>query len=145
MSPLPVSRCVVVTLSRTSGMRRDLSTSGCCLQRLVTLEREEGSGGGIATLLMDNPPVNSFSSDFSSQMATAVREAQEDGKTRALLIKSTIPSVFAAGLNLKVGIWRTCCCIFSINTINQNVVMQDVLELTEDNVRPFWSALQVRL
>jgi enoyl-CoA hydratase/carnithine racemase len=53
---------------------------------------------GLAHLVMDYAPVNQFNTGFLEEIRTAV--ASLDGSTRALVISSAVPGVFAAGGDL---------------------------------------------
>ncbi len=85
-------------LGKSLGLRL-LSTSPVVRGDLVSLRRDESSG--ITTVSLSHPPVNSFTLEFSLQLATAVREAEKDeGKSRAILLTTALPNVFSAGLDL---------------------------------------------
>ncbi len=95
-----------------------MSTSGGGDDLMVSLSRDDSSG--IATVTMNRPPVNSFSSKFMVQLASTVREAEHDGGCRAVLLETALPNVFSAGLDL-----------------------QEVHGLDEQQLRLFWTDFQV--
>jgi len=54
----------------------------------------------IAEIILNRPPVNSFSIDFLNEILNAFRRASNDKKVRAVILRSTLPKVFCAGLDL---------------------------------------------
>lgn len=54
---------------------------------------------GLAHLVMDYAPVNQFNAAFLEEIRAAV--ASVDGSTRALVVSSAVPGVFAAGGDLR--------------------------------------------
>jgi enoyl-CoA hydratase len=56
----------------------------------------------IAEIILNRPPVNSFSIDFLNEILNAFRRASNDKKVRAVILRSTLPKVFCAGLDLDI-------------------------------------------
>ncbi|XP_026316740.1 enoyl-CoA delta isomerase 1, mitochondrial-like [Hyposmocoma kahamanoa] len=55
--------------------------------------------GGIATLTMQRPPVNSLNLDLLQQMSKALDDVGKN-KARAMILTSSSPTVFSAGLDI---------------------------------------------
>ena len=56
--------------------------------------------GGIAILRMDKPRANAIDGAFVEDMTRAVRELEEDGSVKGILLASAHPRVFCPGLDL---------------------------------------------
>lgn len=56
--------------------------------------------GGIAEILLDNPPVNGISDAFLDALMDALRQAGADPRVRAIVLRSAIPGRFCGGLDL---------------------------------------------
>jgi len=56
----------------------------------------------IAEIILNRPPVNSFSIDFLDEILNAFRRASNDEKVRAVILRSALPKVFCAGLDLDI-------------------------------------------
>ena len=56
---------------------------------------------GVALLRLNLPKVNAFSPAFCRALGAAVARAQEDSSVGALVLASSVPKVFSAGLDLK--------------------------------------------
>ena len=69
----------------------------------ITVERNGfGSRGGtkIATVVLHRPPVNSIDVAFALQITRILREMENSNELDAIIIKSSIPGIFSAGLDL---------------------------------------------
>ncbi|KAI3360224.1 hypothetical protein L3Q82_014534, partial [Scortum barcoo] len=55
---------------------------------------------GVAVLRMQNPPVNSLSLDFLTEFCIGVEKLEMDKSCRGLIITSSQPKVFSAGLDI---------------------------------------------
>lgn len=55
---------------------------------------------GVAVLHMQSPPVNSLSLDFLTEFCIAVEKLEMDRSCRGLIITSSQPKVFSAGLDI---------------------------------------------
>lgn len=55
---------------------------------------------GVAVLRMQNPPVNSLSLDFLTEICINVEKLEMDKSCRGLIITSNQPKVFSAGLDI---------------------------------------------
>ncbi len=76
---------------------RKLSSSSSA--PLVTMTHDDSD---VATITMDNKPVNALNTNFMRQLITAVQEAQHDSKSKAILLTSSADNIFSAGLDLQV-------------------------------------------
>ena len=56
--------------------------------------------GGIAVVKIDNPPVNALVSAVAGGLERAIREAEEDGAVRAIVIMGA-GTTFVAGADIK--------------------------------------------
>ncbi len=85
-------------LSRASNLR-PFSSSAI---RASSVETSIDSQSGMATLVLNNAPANTLSTDFTAQIVTAVKAAEADNAVRGLLITSALGSkgIFSAGLEL---------------------------------------------
>lgn len=54
----------------------------------------------VAEIVLNRPPVNAFSVAFLEEILTALRRAAEDEKARAVILRSALPNIFCAGLDL---------------------------------------------
>lgn len=54
----------------------------------------------IATLLLDNPPVNGITDELLDTLMARLREAGSDPKVRAIVLGSAVPGRFCGGLDL---------------------------------------------
>lgn len=55
---------------------------------------------GVAVMCMQSPPVNSLSLDFLTEFCISVEKLEMDKKCRGLIITSSQPKVFSAGLDI---------------------------------------------
>lgn len=55
---------------------------------------------GVAVMRMQSPPVNSLSLDFLTEFSIGVEKLEMDRSCRGLIITSTLPKVFSAGLDI---------------------------------------------
>lgn len=55
----------------------------------------------VATLTMNRKPVNSLSLEMCSAMSSAIKEIEKDTKVQSLVLSSSNPSIFSAGLDMK--------------------------------------------
>ncbi|XP_030556766.1 enoyl-CoA delta isomerase 1, mitochondrial [Drosophila novamexicana] len=97
---------------RTTGVCRHMSTA----TKLTTVAVDDKTG--IATLTMNRPPVNGLNLDLLRDLNQSIGEV-EGNKSRGLILTSSNPSIFSAGL--------------------------DILEMykpDKDRIRAFWTALQ---
>lgn len=68
----------------------------------VTLERLENDDAGIVIVSMDRPSrKNAIGKTFLRELQDAIEDAQNDRRTRVMLIRSLVPGVFCAGADLK--------------------------------------------
>lgn len=66
--------------------------------RLVLLERLDG---GVATLTLNNPPLNLVTLEMAQQLIEAVHELGEDGSVRAVVVTGAGEKAFCAGSDIK--------------------------------------------
>lgn len=57
-------------------------------------------GMQIARLLLEHPPVNSLDTSFIIELNKAVKEIEDSKDINAVIIKSSLPGIFSAGLDL---------------------------------------------
>nr|XP_061829684.1 enoyl-CoA delta isomerase 1, mitochondrial-like [Nerophis lumbriciformis] len=55
---------------------------------------------GVAVMRMKSPPVNSLSLDFLTEFCISVEKLEMDKSCRGLIITSSLPNVFSAGLDI---------------------------------------------
>ncbi|XP_061892433.1 enoyl-CoA delta isomerase 1, mitochondrial isoform X1 [Entelurus aequoreus] len=55
---------------------------------------------GVAVMRMKSPPVNSLSLDFLTEFCISVEKLEMDKSCRGLIITSSLPKVFSAGLDI---------------------------------------------
>jgi enoyl-CoA hydratase/carnithine racemase len=60
----------------------------------------KASSLSVAVLELDRAPVNSLSKEMADALVEAVKEAESDDKVQALVIKSSNPKIFSAGLDI---------------------------------------------
>ncbi|GMI31147.1 hypothetical protein TrRE_jg11439 [Triparma retinervis] len=54
----------------------------------------------VAVLELDRAPVNSLSKEMADAVSAAIKEAEGDDKVQALVLKSSNPKIFSAGLDI---------------------------------------------
>jgi enoyl-CoA hydratase/carnithine racemase len=59
---------------------------------------------GVAEITMDRAPVNAISLALARGVIDAYRRAREDDTARAVILTSALPTVFSAGLDLKIAL-----------------------------------------
>jgi enoyl-CoA hydratase len=59
---------------------------------------------GVAEITMDRGPVNAISLELARGVIDAYRRAREDDAARAVVLTSALPTVFSAGLDLKIAL-----------------------------------------
>jgi enoyl-CoA hydratase len=67
-------------------------------QQLISVQRE----GGIATLVINRPPVNAIAPDLLSDFDAAMTELAADTAVRVIVVTSAIPRYFMAGADIKM-------------------------------------------
>mmetsp|Transcript_10443 Transcript_10443/g.33158 ORF Transcript_10443/g.33158 Transcript_10443/m.33158 type:complete len:285 (-) Transcript_10443:159-1013(-) len=73
----------------------------------------------VKRLEMGQPPVNALSMDLLTELKDVLRTARKDKECRGLVVASSVPKVFSAGLDLS-----------------------ELYQAPEDRMRAFWTALQ---
>lgn len=86
-------RSFVSRFSRCSS-NRFLSTAS---EDLVKISVEES----VATLTMNRRPVNSLSLEMCLAMSSAIKDIEQNSKVQSLVLSSSNPSIFSAGLDMK--------------------------------------------
>jgi len=76
---------------------RCLSTSAFRLNKLINLSIDDKTG--IATLELNRPPVNSLNTPLLQDISAALTDLNKN-KSKGLILTSTSPTVFSAGLDL---------------------------------------------
>ncbi|XP_042361771.1 enoyl-CoA delta isomerase 1, mitochondrial [Plectropomus leopardus] len=74
---------------------------------------------GVAVMCLQNPPVNSLSLDFLTELCIRVEKLEMDKSCRGLIITSSQPKVFSAGLDI-----------------------MDMYGKSQEHCREFWRAVQ---
>lgn len=85
-------------------LRKNTSVYRTC-RRQVTgtgspLDLNVDSKTGIAVLSMNKPPVNSLSLEFLTELNIALEKVENDKQCKGLIITSSIPKIFSAGLDI---------------------------------------------
>lgn len=57
---------------------------------------------GVAEIALNRPPVNAFSLDLLNEILDVLAHARSDTKARAVILRSDLPKVFCAGLDLDI-------------------------------------------
>lgn len=70
------------------------------MQELVHYSVSEG----VAEIVMDRGPVNAINLDLAHQVIAAYKRAKDDNAVRAVILTSALPTVFSAGLDLKIAL-----------------------------------------
>ncbi len=70
------------------------------MQELVQYEVRDG----VAEITMNRSPVNAIDIHLAHGVIDAYRRAREDPEARAVILTSALPTVFSAGLDLKIAI-----------------------------------------
>jgi enoyl-CoA hydratase/carnithine racemase len=70
--------------------------------------------GPIGYLTFNNPPANSYDLGFMQELGERVRQAADDGRVRAVIVRSALERFFSAGADIKA---------FNNNTPEQNMEM----------------------
>jgi len=73
---------------------------------------------GIKKLSLSSPPVNSLTTAMMTEIEQAIRLIEGDGETKGILLCSSLPQIFSAGLDLKT-----------------------MYQPEEKNAKKFWNAL----
>ena len=97
---------------------RSLSTSRHSMN-LVEVSTESLGKFTIAKVSINRPPVNSFNIPLVTELTKALINLEDYSKADAVIIKSSIPSVFSAGLDLN-----------------------DLYGVSEEHLRKFWKHIQ---
>ncbi|XP_034046655.1 enoyl-CoA delta isomerase 1, mitochondrial isoform X2 [Thalassophryne amazonica] len=106
-------KAVLRTKCVTSGLSRLLCSSHdsvCAAPVLVCQQRNNSTSSkinvsldqssGVAVMRMQSPPVNSLSLDFLTQFSISLEKLEMDKSCRGLIITSSLPKVFSAGLDI---------------------------------------------
>ncbi|KAL7574931.1 hypothetical protein ACA910_010757 [Epithemia clementina (nom. ined.)] len=72
---------------------RAFSSEGLVLTNLDTIH-------GVATLTMNNPPVNSLSLEMFHDLSKSIKAVEENPAMKAIVLESSNPAIFSAGLDL---------------------------------------------
>jgi len=79
-------------------MASRISLVQCQTKSLVTLSVD--SNTGIGTMSMASPPVNSITLEFMEKFINVLDEAHKNPDCKGLILTSSIPKVFSAGLDI---------------------------------------------
>ncbi|XP_008328893.1 enoyl-CoA delta isomerase 1, mitochondrial [Cynoglossus semilaevis] len=93
-----------------SGLLCQLSSSSSHVRVCVSQQRTNSTAPkikvdfnqttGVAVMNMQSPPVNSLSLDFLTELCIAVEKLEMDKSCRGLILTSSQPKVFSAGLDI---------------------------------------------
>lgn len=64
---------------------------------------EYRAAGGVAEIVMNRPPVNAIDHRLAREVIDAYVRARHDAAVRAVILTSALPTVFSAGLDLKLA------------------------------------------
>ena len=59
---------------------------------------------GVLEIVMNRPPVNAINLQLAREVIDAYRRAKDDASVRAVILSSALPTVFSAGLDLKLAL-----------------------------------------
>jgi enoyl-CoA hydratase len=59
---------------------------------------------GVAEIVMNRAPVNAINHELARQVIDAYKRAKDDKEARAVILTSALPTVFSAGLDLKLAL-----------------------------------------
>ena len=59
---------------------------------------------GVAEIVMNRAPVNAINHELARQVIDAYKRAKDDSAARAVILTSALPTVFSAGLDLKLAL-----------------------------------------
>ncbi|XP_011888367.1 PREDICTED: enoyl-CoA delta isomerase 1, mitochondrial isoform X1 [Cercocebus atys] len=62
---------------------------------------EPDAGAGVAVMKLKNPPVNTLSLEFLTELVICLEKLENDKSFRGVVLTSDCPGVFSAGLDLK--------------------------------------------
>ena len=81
---------------------KGVSPVGISLRRSchVTVKRETLGKHSVAVVSIRRPPVNSFDLTLAQQFNKTIKDLHIDGESEAIVISSSVPNVFSAGLDL---------------------------------------------
>lgn len=63
---------------------------------------------GVATLLLAKPPVNSLNLEFMTELAEQLKALEADRAVKAVVLASSYPRIFSAGLVQFAVLGRGC-------------------------------------
>jgi 3,2-trans-enoyl-CoA isomerase len=78
--------------------KRNFSSLSSSDRSLVQLDLQDDTGVGILT--MNRPPANTLSLEMFRAMSEAIQTAEANSKIQALIVASSSPKIFSAGLDL---------------------------------------------
>lgn len=94
-----LSSIIIGRVGRPVGLFKSSTTVSNNLT--VTKEKLAPSGPSIANVILNNPPVNSFNLSFTTELAQTLKRIEDSNEVEGIVIKSSLPSVFSAGLDLR--------------------------------------------
>lgn len=95
------SLCLVRRLP-SLGRNTLLSCKSLTTTSNITVQREQltSSGSNIASVVLHHSPVNSFNVSFTVELTQTLKEIEDSKEVEAIIIKSSLPNIFSAGLDL---------------------------------------------
>ena len=90
--------CLVQRLRRNY----QLACKHSAASSMFTVENEQlrSCGSTITNIVLNHPPVNSLNASFTSALTQALRNIEASKDVKAIIIKSSLPNIFCAGLDL---------------------------------------------
>ena len=99
--------------------RRGLVRSFSSADSLVTVSTEPLGSYTIAQLSLNRPPVNSFDMTLTSDFTAKFKELSNSNEVQAVVVKSSLPTVFSAGVDFK-----------------------ELCGVSQDHLRQFWTVIR---
>lgn len=101
----------------------------------------------MATLLLAKPPVNSLNLEFMTELAEQLKALEADRAVKAVVLASSYPRIFSAGLVQFAVLGRGCLMYCVLHPANTTLLcsVQDITEMYKpDPVRlgSFWRSFQ---
>ena len=99
MTRLPAARVVSRARLYSSSSSSSSSTSPETAESAshIVVQHKEG---GMASVVLSNPPVNTISKSVADEFIATLRELEDDVTVRGFVLGSAVPGVFSAGIHL---------------------------------------------
>lgn len=102
MIDMSIAFCVRRCQLRSIRYALRVFSSKCVSTSHVTVEKETiaPQQWNVASVVLHRPPVNGFDIPFTRHLTKTLKEIENSGVVDAVIIKSALPNVFSAGLDL---------------------------------------------